>query len=466
MTSLFTKDKQFYSRLFSLILVIALQNLVVFSVNLADNVMLGGYSEAGLSGVALVNQIQFLLQMLVMGVAEGIVVLSARYWGRKEILSIRKVTAIGMLLALIVAMAMFACVQIFPRQALGFFSNDQPIITEGAKYLRIVSLTYPFFAMSSILLAMLRSVETVKVGFMVSVSTLIINVCFNYTLIYGHFGAPELGVEGAAIATLISRVVEFIIIAVYLAKFDKKVQIRFKDFFHYDKEMFLLYLRIGAPVIGSNAVWGVAQAFQTSILGHLGPEAIAANSIASTVFQIVSVICYGSASATSIVIGKTIGEGNAHKVKEYAITLEIIYLIIGVCSGLFLFLFKDVVISSYGSISPESYQLSLQFMTVLSVTICGTAYQMPCLTGIVRSGGDTKFVLINDSIFMWLIVLPASFLAAFVFNLSPVVVFACLKSDQILKCFVAIPKVNRFRWIRAFSAKDQVQEEPASASQQ
>ena len=436
--ALFTKDKDFYKRLFSLIIVIALQNLVVFSVNLADNVMLGGYSEAGLSGVALVNQIQFLLQMLVMGTAEGIVVLSARSWGRRDIASIRLVTAIGMLLALIVAAFMFLAVQIFPFQALGFFSNDAPVIAEGVKYLRIVSFTYPFFAMSSILLAMLRSVETVKVGFMVSVSTLIINVCLNYTLIYGHFGAPQLGVQGAAIATLTSRIVEFFIIVIFLA-------------------MFLLYLKVGAPVIGSNAVWGVAQAFQTSILGHMGAASIAANSIASTVFQIVSVICYGSASATSIVIGKTIGEGNSHKVKEYAITLEILYLIIGALSGLSLFLLKDVVISFYGSISPEAYQLAIQFMTVLSVTIVGTAYQMPCLTGIVRSGGDTKFVLINDSIFMWLIVLPASFLAAFVFHFPPVVVFACLKSDQILKCFVAIPKVNRFKWIRSFSPEEKVE---------
>ena len=398
--ALFTKDKDFYKRLFSLIIVIALQNLVVFSVNLADNVMLGGYSEAGLSGVALVNQIQFLLQMLVMGTAEGIVVLSARSWGRRDIASIRLVTAIGMLLALIVAAFMFLAVQIFPSQALGFFSNDAPVIAEGVKYLRIVSFTYPFFAMSSILLAMLRSVETVKVGFMVSVSTLIINVCLNYTLIYGHFGAPQLGVQGAAIATLTSRIVEFFIIVIFLAKFDEKVKIKLKDFFHFDKPMFLLYLKVGAPVIGSNAVWGVAQAFQTSILGHMGAASIAANSIASTVFQIVSVICYGSASATSIVIGKTIGEGNSHKVKEYAITLEILYLIIGALSGLSLFLLKDVVISFYGSISPEAYQLAIQFMTVLSVTIVGTAYQMPCLTGIVRSGGDTKFVLINDSIFM------------------------------------------------------------------
>ncbi len=455
--ALFTKDKDFYKRLFSLIIVIALQNLVVFSVNLADNVMLGGYSEAGLSGVALVNQIQFLLQMLVMGTAEGIVVLSARSWGRRDIASIRLVTAIGMLLALIVAAFMFLAVQIFPSQALGFFSNDAPVIAEGVKYLRIVSFTYPFFAMSSILLAMLRSVETVKVGFMVSVSTLIINVCLNYTLIYGHFGAPQLGVQGAAIATLTSRIVEFFIIVIFLAKFDEKVKIKLKDFFHFDKPMFLLYLKVGAPVIGSNAVWGVAQAFQTSILGHMGAASIAANSIASTVFQIVSVICYGSASATSIVIGKTIGEGNSHKVKEYAITLEILYLIIGALSGLSLFLLKDVVISFYGSISPEAYQLAIQFMTVLSVTIVGTAYQMPCLTGIVRSGGDTKFVLINDSIFMWLIVLPASFLAAFVFHFPPVVVFACLKSDQILKCFVAIPKVNRFKWIRSFSPEEKVE---------
>ena len=177
----------------------------------------------------------------------------------------------------------------------------------------------------------------------------------------------------------------------------------------------------------SNFIWGVAMATQTAILGHMGASAISANSIATTIFQIVSVMVFASASATTIVIGKTIGEGHMDKIKAYAKTLQMLYLMIGLCTGVLLFITKDYVLGFY-SISEEARVLALQFMTVLSVTVCGTAYQMPCLTGIVRSGGDTKFVLINDTIFMWMIVLPASALCAFVFDLSPLITFICLKS--------------------------------------
>ena len=192
-------------------------------------------------------------------------------------------------------------------------------------------------------------------------------------------------------------------------------------------------------------------AVQTAILGHLGSEAIAANSIATTVFQILSVIVYGSASATSVLIGKTIGEGRMDMIRQYAKTLQVLYILLGLATGVLLYCSKDAILAFY-AVSPGAKELALQFITVLSVTVCGTAYQMPALTGIVRSGGDTKFVLYNDTIFMWMIVLPSSALAAFVFDFSPTAVFICLKSDQILKCFVAVVKVNRYRWIKQFDA--------------
>ncbi|GAE07166.1 Na++ driven multidrug efflux pump [Paenibacillus sp. JCM 10914] len=201
----------------------------------------------------------------------------------------------------------------------------------------------------------------------------------------------------------------------------------------------------------SNAIWGLAMGAQTAILGHMGESAIAANSIANTIFQMVTVIVYASASATAVIIGKTIGEGRMGTIKTYAKTLQLLYVLLGLVTGAVLFFIKDYVLGLY-AISSEAKTLALHFMTVLSITVVGTAYQMPALTGIVRSGGDTRFVLYNDLIFMWLIVLPSSALCAFVFDLSPLTVFICLKSDQILKCFVAIVKVNRFRWIRAFAS--------------
>ncbi len=445
--SIFVKESYFYKRFFALTAAIALQNLIVFSVNLADNVMLGAYQESALSGVALVNQIQFLLQMLIMGIGEGMIILSSRYWGSRNLKPIASVTGLGLRLGLAVAGFMWLVVFLFPHAVLSLFTKEEAVIYEGVNYLQIICFSYFFFAVTNIMIATLRSVETVRIAFVVSFSTLIINVCLNYIFIFGHFGAPELGARGAAIATLTARIIETVIIFVYVKAIDRKLRLKLKDLLPFDKELFLRYLRVGAPVILSNAVWGIAMAVQTAILGHMGKEAIAANSIATTVFQILTVVTYGSASATAVLIGKTIGEGRSSVIREYAKTLQMLYLIIGIVTGLGLYFCKNFIIGFY-AVSEETKALALQFMTVLSITVVGTAYQMPSLTGIVRSGGDTSFVLYNDLIFMWLIVLPSSALAAFVFHFSPLIVFICLKSDQILKCAVAVVKVNRYRWIR------------------
>jgi len=451
--SLWVREKSFYKNFFLLTLTIGLQNVISFGVNLSDNLMLGGYSESALSGVAIANQIQFILHMLIMGVGEGVVIMASRYWGAKDLESIKKVASIGMRLAACLSLIVWGIVCFMPEPCLSLFTNDTNVIAEGTRYLQIICFSYLFFAVTNLLLASLRSVETVKVGFMVSVSTLIINVCLNYLLIYGHGGFPAMGVRGSAIATLCARIIECLIVCVYLKAFDRKIRFQLQHFFRkIDLTLLKQYIRIGSPILMSNAVWGAAMATQTSILGHMGEAAIAANSVATSAFQIVSVITYASASATAVIIGKTIGRGQLDSIKAYAKTLQILYVIIGLGTGAVLFVAKDFILSFY-SISVDAKTLALQFMTILSITVCGTAYQMPSLTGIVRSGGDTRFVLYNDFIFMWLVVLPASAVCAFVFDLSPVITFICLKSDQILKCFVAIVKVNRFRWIRVFDTE-------------
>ncbi|BFH63197.1 MATE family efflux transporter [Paenibacillus azoreducens] len=448
--SIWVKETSFYKTFFRLTLMIALQNIITLGVNLSDNLLLGGYSESALSGVALANQLQFILQMLVMGAAEGLVILSSRSWGAKNMEAVKKAASIGMRIALLVSVVMWIVVLLLPEGCMSLFTNEERVIQEGAQYLRIICFSYVFFAVTNMLLASLRSVEIVRIGFIVSLSTLIINVCLNYVLIYGHFGFPRMGVSGSATATLAARIIETCIVIVFIKRFDRRLKLKLKDFYRVDKELFRQYLRIGSPILLANALWACAMATQSAILGHMGEAAIAANSVATTVFQLVTVITYASASATAIMIGKTIGEGHVSKIKTYSKTMQLLYLLIGLGTGLVLFVTKDYVTGLY-AISDESKTLAVHFMTVLSITVVGTAYQMPALTGIVRSGGDTKFVLYNDFIFMWLVVLPASALCAFVFNFSPLITFICLKCDQILKCFVAIVKVNRFKWIRMFN---------------
>lgn len=449
----FTREKDFYKRFLTMTFAIAFQNIIVFSVNLADNIMLGAYDEVSLAGVALVNQIQFFLQMIIMGVSEGIIVFASRAWGRGEIDPIKKVGSIGMRIGVGMSLLLFGLVFLFPTWTLSLLTNEAAVIAEAEKYLRIICFSYLFFAMTNVLLGILRSVETVKIGFMVSASTLVVNVCLNYILIYGNFGAPRLGVRGAAIATLTARVLEFVITFLYTRYADHKIRIRLGDFKTFDLPAFRQYFKVSFPMILSNALWGLAMAVQTAILGRLGGSAIAASSIATTILQILSVVTYGSGSASSVIISKKIGELGAEKngdiqpIKEYVRTMQVLYLVIGVLTGLGLYFSKNALLSFY-TISPETRALSVQFMNILAITIVGTSYQMAALTGIVRGGGDTKFVLYNDLIFMWLIVLPLSALAAFALHLSPAWVFLCLKSDQVLKCFVAVVKVNRYTWIR------------------
>ncbi len=449
------RDRGFYRRFFTLTLLIAMQNLVVYSVNLADNVMLGFYRESAMSGVTLVNQIQFLLQMLVMGIGEGILVLASRSWGEKDVGAIRRVASIGMRIALGVAVLMGVIVFCFPEDCLRLMSADETIVQEGAGYLRIICFSYVFFAMTNILIIVMRSVETVKIAFLVSVSTLCINVALNSLLIYGNWGFPELGARGAAIATLTSRVVEFLIMCVYLKRFDRKVRLRLRDFLRFDWTLFRRFLRVGMPVVASNGLWGAAMFLQMAVLGHMpaADVAIGANSIANTAYQISSVVLFGSASATSVIIGKAMGERRQDLVRQYAKTLQVLYLCIGAATSLLLFFSKDLLIQFY-AVSDATRQTALQFMTVLSVTAFGSAYQMPCLTGIVRAGGDTKFVMFNDLIFCWAVTLPISAVAAYGLHLSPVAVFFCLKADQLIKCAVAVVKVNRFRWLRTFDPEE------------
>lgn len=438
---IWTRESYFYKRFFSLLIVLALQNLITFGVNLADNLMIGAFSEAALSGVALVNQIQFFIQMVVLGIGEGFIVLSARAWGEKDPEAIRTLASSALLPAAGFGVFMWAISFFAPHSLLSLFTNDQAVLAEGTAYLKIVCFTYLVFGITNVLLSVLRSVETVRIAFLVSCSTLILNVCFNSLLIYGKGGFPALGVRGAAIATLISRITELVIVICYLAFCDKKIRLKVKNCVTIKSEPFRRYLKIALPVIAGNALWGLAQAIQTAILGRLGSEAIAANSIATTLFQIVSVVTYASASAAGVLIGKTIGERRFDAVRQYTNTLQMLFLMIGILTGTTLLCLRDTVLSLY-TVSPESMRLASLFITVLSVTAMGTSYQMPCLTGIVRACGDTSFVFRNDLVFMWGIVLPSAAISAFLLDASPLIVFCCLKSDQILKCFIAIFKVR------------------------
>lgn len=443
------KEKTFYKSFMILALSLALQNLLTYGVNMMDTVMLGRYSQNAMGGVSLCNQVQYLLQMLVVGAGEGAVVLGSQYWGKGNLKPIPHIIGVALRFGGSLAVLLFCLVAFFPTQLLSLLSNDSAVIAEGQKYFQIICFTYIIFTVTNILVASLRSIGIVKIGYVISGSTLIINVCLNYCLIYGNLGFPELGVRGAAIATLVSRCVELLIVIYYLKYKENQLNLTLTKLLRIDTSYMRDYTRVSSPVLINQALWGVAQMVQTGILGHLGGDVTAANAIAVQVFQVLSVVAYGAASASGIVVGRTIGEGNELRLRPLVHTLQVLFLTIGICSGLLIFILREPILMVFGgTLTDRAYELSMQFMLVLSITTVGTSYQMACDNGIIRGGGDTSFSAKMNLISMWFIIVPFSAMAAFWWKCAPVVVFFLLKWDQLYKTIPVVIRLRSWKWVK------------------
>lgn len=444
---MFVKEKSFYKNFFLLCIPLVLQNMISLGVNLADNIMLGKYAEASLSGVTAVNQIQFVYQNLLMGIGDGMVILASQYWGQKKLGEIKMISAVAMWAGLVMMALLFAAVSIFPRQMVGLFTTDPEIIVEGTAYIRVIRFTYPFFCITTVVLATLRVTEVVRIALMLSISTLCINCGINWLLIYGHFGLPRLGVTGAAIGTLAARIVELLLLICFLKKKEKILHLKFSDYLHLDRIFLKDYFQISLPIIFLQSLWGVNTALQTAILGHLSSSAIAANSMASNLYLMVKTMAVGAASTTNVIIGKAIGEGDETKVRRYANTLQVMFVCLGISAGLCLFGLTEPVLSLY-SFSPESRRMARAFLHILCFVMAFMCYQMPVNTGIIRGGGDTRYIMKLDLISIWGIVIPLSLIVSFVLKAPPEIVVICLNMDQFFKCVPAFIKVNFVHWMK------------------
>ena len=315
-------------------LVVALQNLVAYSVNMLDNIMLGSYSQNALSGAATVNQIFFIVNQLALSIGNALVAICSQYWGKQETEEIRKLTGAALALSILIAAVVVTACTCMPERLLGIFTTSPEIIAEGKAYLGLLKWTFLLFMISNLLIAMLRSVEVVKISFVISVVSLITNGCINYTLIFGHFGFPEMGIKGAAVGTLTARMLELLIIVVYVWKIDTKVRLFDVNliriiFAPENRKIWRAFLKVAFPIMCSGMIWAISVPMQTAILGHLSADAIAANSVSSTFFQYLKVIVIAISSASAVVIGKDIGEGDIERVKSDGRTLSVLDLLIG-----------------------------------------------------------------------------------------------------------------------------------------
>jgi putative MATE family efflux protein len=450
------KDRDFYRTLFHLMLVVALQNVVAYSVNVADNIMLGNYSQAALSGAATVNQIQFLVQSAATSIGDAIVMINAQYYGKGQTSPMRAVAGTGLRVGLLLGIAVFLVTSLFPAQLLGLFTADAEIIAAGTDYLSLMRFTYLLYILSAILLASLRGVGTVNIAFALSGMSLVVNVCINYTLIFGHFGFPALGIRGAAIGTLTARALELAVVLFYVLRVDRKLQLFRENPFRRNAALARDFHKVALPVVITSFIWCLATPIQTGILGHLSSDAIAANSVSSTMFQYMKVVTQGACSAAAVMVGRLVGSGLTTKaqLRPYVRSLQLLFVGLGVLLGGVLFLIRGPILSLY-ALSPTAMALADTLMKLMVLIFLGMSYQMPTLFGIVRGGGDTRFNMFNNLIFTWGVVMPLSFAAAFWWKLSvPWVVFL-LNCDQLLKCIPAFLYSNSYRWVHVLTRDEE-----------
>ncbi|MCQ2396866.1 MAG: MATE family efflux transporter [Lentisphaeria bacterium] len=445
--SFWVRDKQFYHSLVVLAIPIILQNIITHGVTLADNMMVGQLGDVKIAGLYFSNYVQYFLQMLLLGLDASIVVLASQYWGKHDCEHIKDVFSIAMRIALCITCLFTACTVLFPHVVMRLMTDNAEVIASGASYLRIVGISYVLFGVSITLLSVLRSVEMVRIGLYNSIVALVINVSGNYLFISGHCGFPAMGVRGAALATVISRAIELFVVLYFALKVDRNLRLKTSDFLRWDKEIFHDLLKYGTPLVAGQAVWAVNLFLRAFITGSMEKEAMAAMSITDAFDGLLCIGTFGLASAVGITTGKTIGRGEFNKMKTQARTMQVIFLGIGLLTGLTAILFSNAYLSCY-NITPHTREIAQTFMLVLTIVLVFRCYQAPCLIGLVKAGGDTAFVFKNDSFFVFFVVFPSALLAQFYFHAQPWIVYACLLCDQVLKCFVAVVKINSFNWMK------------------
>ena len=430
---------------------LALQNIITYTVNVADNIMLGAYSQTALAGAAAVNQIQYVLQQVVAaGLGEGLVILAGQYAGRGETRALSRITGTALLAGLTGGTLLTAAAWLAPEALVGLFTDVPAIRAEGVRYLSVIKWTYLPFVVTSILLASLRSTKTVSIAFRTSCLTLVVNVGINYVLINGAFGVPRLGITGAAIGTLAARVLELLTVTAYVVRHRARVLPDDGGLWRPPRALRRDYYRVTLPCAASAVLFSAATAVQTVIFGHLSADAMAAVSISSTLYQYCKMIPVSAAASACVLVSGLVGAGDEKKLRPAVRSLQVIFAAVGVAVGAVLLLIRGPVLALY-SVTGSARGYAMDILLVQALVAVGMSYQMPCQLGIIRGGGDTRYSMISDLIYSWAVVVPLGLLAAFVFRWPVVAVSFCLNIDQLLKCVTIGIKTNRYTWIKALT---------------
>lgn len=442
-----TRDRNFYKLIVAIALPIACQNLITFAVSMADSVMIGRLGEIPLSAVSLANQLFFVFMLFIFGLGSGGNILIAQYWGKGDTSSIHKIISIMYKVAIVFTLMFMAIGAIFPEKFMSVFSKDPQVIKLGVDYLKIIFISYIFFALTNVTINVLRSVQTVKISLVVYSVSLIVNIFLNWVLIFGNLGAPALGVKGAAIATTIARLFEFFIAIGFMLFIEKKIKFKFKYILKTDKLLLRDFTLVGGPVVINELIWSLGSTMLAFIVAKMGTEVVAATSINNVVWQFVAIFIMGVGHAGAVIIGNTIGAAEYVKAQEYAYTLLIGAVILGLTGGMIMFGVRPYVLMLY-KVSETTQLITMQIIAVSSGILLFQSLAFIIMIGILRGGGDTNFVLVMDVVFLWLVAIPLGYVAAVVFKLPIPLVYAILKCDEIIKVVISFFRVKSGKWIR------------------
>ena len=439
--------KDFFKIVFGLAFPIALQNLINTAVTTADVVMLGKVGETALSSGSLAGQVQFVMSLMIFGMTSGASVLTAQYWGKKEIQTIEKVFSMTLCLALSAGVLFFIASEFFPEQIMHIFSSETDVIEGGASYLRIVAFSYPMSAFCTGYLYLMRSIERAKIGTAVFACSLVANVLMNAVFIFGLLGMPALGVRGAALATLLSRCLEFALVVFYMWKINRQVRIRRTYFFRWDGLLLRDFLVLSIPVVLNETLWGAGMSANAAILGQLGSPAAAANSVVRVIRELVMVMSVGLSAATSVLVGKAIGEKRLTMAETYARRMVILSIGVTCCASLAMFSLRHVIAGAL-TLGPEAKDYLLFMLVVLAGYSLCQSVSCPVIVGVLRAGGDTRFGLILEGCALWVGSILMGWIGAFVLHLPVKGVFVLLMLDEFIKLPFAAWRYRSKVWLR------------------
>lgn len=442
-----TEDKRFYANVFRLVMPMALQNLINVGVTSTDVIMLGRVGETALSGVSLANQVYFILSLLFFGLTSGACVLTAQYWGKKDTRTIEKVMGMSFRISLLGGLVFGIAAFLAPQHLMRIFTGEPEIIAEGVRYLKIVSFSYVLSAFTNVYLNIIRSIEKVVIATVVYGTSLCANIVLNAVFIFGLFGCPAMGAAGAALGTLCSRVIEVLIVVYYAVRRNQIVRIRIKDLFVKDRDLSRDFLTYAFPVLLNELAWGAGMAAISAIVGHLGSASVAAHSVTQVCRQLSMVIAFGVSNATSIMIGKAIGEKKEALAREYGRRFLRLSILFGIGGGILLLAITPVVCAVMKlSVLAKSYLTVM--MVIMSYYAAAQSVNSTLIVGVFRAGGDTRFGLILDVGVMWLCSIAAAAVGAFVIGIPMPWVYILLCSDEVIKVPFSIWRYRSYKWLK------------------